>query len=98
MNDDFDFTNHSHKRFNPLTQSFVLCSPHRAKRPWLGQEETASCTLLLEHDENCVLCPRTKSLSGLMNPDYKSATVLLMDSPQLNGNCLHSLGSIETLR
>ena len=25
-----------HRRFNPLTQEWVLVSPHRAKRPWLG--------------------------------------------------------------
>ncbi|MEN9562222.1 MAG: hypothetical protein RIR73_466, partial [Chloroflexota bacterium] len=26
-----------HRRFNPLTGESVLVSPHRAKRPWLGQ-------------------------------------------------------------
>ena len=28
-----------HRRFNPLTRDWVLVSPQRARRPWLGQVE-----------------------------------------------------------
>ena len=28
-----------HRRYNPLTEDWVLVSPHRARRPWLGQVE-----------------------------------------------------------
>ena len=32
----------SHRRFNPLTREWVLVSPHRTQRPWLGQTERAA--------------------------------------------------------
>ena len=31
--------NNPHRRFNSLTGEWVLVSPHRSKRPWLGQVE-----------------------------------------------------------
>ncbi len=46
-----------HRRFNLLTNSWVLCSPHRAKRPWLGQVEKSAPSNLPQYDPNCYLCP-----------------------------------------
>ena len=28
-----------HRRYNPLLEEWVLCSPHRLERPWQGQTE-----------------------------------------------------------
>jgi len=37
-----DLQDYSHKRLNVLTGEWVLVSPHRAKRPWQGQNEELS--------------------------------------------------------
>ena len=37
--DSFNLEDHPHRRYNPLNGSWILVSPHRAKRPWQGQVE-----------------------------------------------------------
>jgi UDPglucose--hexose-1-phosphate uridylyltransferase len=64
-----------HRRFNPLTGEWVLVSPHRAKRPWLGQVERTPLENLPQYDPTCYLCPRNERAGGLTNPDYKSTFV-----------------------
>lgn len=64
-----------HRRFNPLTGKWVLVSPHRAKRPWLGQVEKTSPENLPQYDPACYLCPRNERAGGLRNPDYSSTFV-----------------------
>lgn len=59
-----------HRRFNALTGEWVLVSPHRTQRPWLGQQEPARPTDRLVHDPQCFLCPGNVRASGARNPDY----------------------------
>jgi UDPglucose--hexose-1-phosphate uridylyltransferase len=78
-----DLQDYSHKRFNILTGEWVLVSPHRAKRPWQGQNEAASNEIKPSYDETCYLCPGNTRISGEVNPNYKDTYVFTNDFPAL---------------
>ncbi|WFC98472.1 UDP-glucose--hexose-1-phosphate uridylyltransferase [Malassezia yamatoensis] len=69
---DLDLTQHPHRRWNPLLESFVLCSPHRTKRPWNGAEESANISKLPEYLPDCYLCPSNVRATGAKNDSYVS--------------------------
>ncbi|MBI9070196.1 MAG: UDP-glucose--hexose-1-phosphate uridylyltransferase [Melioribacteraceae bacterium] len=85
----FNFKEHPHRRFNPLTSEWVLVSPHRTKRPWQGQQEEANKEKRSEYDPNCYLCPDNTRANGITNPKFKSTYVfpndfaaILNDTPE----------------
>lgn len=76
-------SNAPHRRFNALTGEWILVSPHRTLRPWLGQKESAGNELRPEFDPKCYLCPGNSRSSGAPNPDYKDTYVFVNDYSSL---------------
>lgn len=64
-----------HRRYNPLNGQWILVSPHRAKRPWSGQNEDTLTESLPEYDPKCYLCPTNTRNSGVTNDDYQTTFV-----------------------
>ncbi len=73
------FKDRPHRRHNPLTDEWVLVSPHRAKRPWQGQTEKTAEENRPHYDPNCYLCPGNTRASGHSNPDYQNTFAFTND-------------------
>ncbi len=87
-----------HRRFNPLTRDWVLVSPHRARRPWLGQVEKTPTENLPQYDPTCYLCPGNERAGGVKNLPYTGTFVfdndfaaLLPDAAQESSSPAHPL-------
>ncbi|HVO09629.1 MAG TPA: UDP-glucose--hexose-1-phosphate uridylyltransferase [Vicinamibacteria bacterium] len=59
-----------HRRYNPLLDEWVLCSPHRLQRPWQGQVEDEPEESKPAYDPSCYLCPGNVRANGERNPAY----------------------------
>jgi UDPglucose--hexose-1-phosphate uridylyltransferase len=72
-----------HRRYNPLLDEWVLCSPHRLERPWQGQVEDQTAETRPAYDPSCYLCPGNLRANGQRNPDYGSTFAFDNDFPAL---------------
>lgn len=79
----FDISEHPHRRLNLLTGEWLLVSPHRARRPWLGRQETVNSVTQPKYDPDCYLCPGNKRAGGQTNPLYRQTFVFDNDFPAL---------------
>lgn len=93
--------NSPHRRFNPLTNDWVLVSPQRTQRPWLGQVEKTPAEHLPQYDPTCYLCPGNERAGGFKNPPYTSTFVfdndysaLVPPSPEMRNDAPHDLSPL----
>ncbi len=87
----------SHSRFNPLTGGWILNSPHRLQRPWLGSEEITPAHGGQPYDPDCYLCPGNVRANGETNPAYTSVFVFDNDFPALQAQANDTVATSHPL-
>ena len=70
-----DLSNDPHRRYNILTDEWVLVSPHRNKRPWQGKVEKVQTNTRPTFDTQCYLCPGNIRANGSKTEVYEDVYV-----------------------
>jgi UDPglucose--hexose-1-phosphate uridylyltransferase len=78
-----------HRRYNPLVDDWLLVSPERTSRPWLGRKEAAPPDDLPAYEPYCYLCPGNVRANGETNPRYESTFVFTNDFAALRPDSSH---------
>jgi UDPglucose--hexose-1-phosphate uridylyltransferase len=78
-----DLIGNPHRRYDPLADEWVLVSPGRVERPWLGAMESSGERPRPAHDPDCYLCPGNTRADGSINPPYRDTFVFTNDFPAL---------------
>ncbi len=79
-----------HRRYDPLTDQWVLVSAGRTQRPWLGRKERqGSADQRPSYDPGCYLCPGNTRANGRHNPAYRSTFVFTNDFAALRPDAGH---------
>jgi galactose-1-phosphate uridylyltransferase, family 1 len=68
-----------HRRYDPLTDEWILVSAGRTRRPWLGAEEPEQEPVGVDYDLDCYLCPGNTRANGNVNPPYAETYVFTND-------------------
>jgi UDPglucose--hexose-1-phosphate uridylyltransferase len=90
-------TQDPHRRLNPLTNEWVLVSPHRTARPWQGEVAKADRTAEPQYDPTCYLCPDNPRVGGIQNPNYSSTFVFQNDFAALKPEVLRERLDVENM-
>jgi UDPglucose--hexose-1-phosphate uridylyltransferase len=76
---EFRLAEDPHRRWNALTNEWILISPHRTARPWQGEVAKTPSGASPQYDPDCYLCPGNVRSGGSRNPAYTSTFVFVND-------------------
>ncbi len=68
-----------HRRFNPLTDEWILVSTNRIQRPLQTGQGSRRPTRKVTYDPGCYLCPGNVRANGARNPGYGDTFVFTND-------------------